>query len=107
MAVLAGAALFVWGAGAEDGAFAQTAGGQIRRSPRELCSALQNTVIPRDAIGLPTGGAVVVAASLVARTDAGNANGEFCKVLGSIHPVDPLAPPIRFQLNLPTTSTHK
>ncbi|HVH25273.1 MAG TPA: tannase/feruloyl esterase family alpha/beta hydrolase [Vicinamibacterales bacterium] len=103
MATLAGATLFFWRAGAPDVALAQTADRRIGRSPRELCSALQNTVIPREAIGLPTGGAVVVAASLVSATEAGNANGEFCKVLGSIHPVDPLAPPIRFQINLPTT----
>jgi feruloyl esterase len=103
IAVLAGAALFAWRAGVEDVVLAQTVGRQNTRSPQVLCSTLQNTVIPREAIGLPTGGAVVVAASLVSATEAGNANGEFCKVLGSIHPVDPLAPPIRFQINLPTT----
>ena len=35
-------------------------------------------------------------------TDSGNSNGEFCKVLGAIHPVDPTAPDIKFEVNLPT-----
>ena len=30
-----------------------------------------------------------------------NPNGPYCKVLGSIHPVDPAAPDIRFEINLP------
>jgi feruloyl esterase len=29
--------------------------------------------------------------------------GEYCKVLGSINPVDPAAPPIKFQVNLPAS----
>lgn len=81
---------------------AQTATPAPPGNARRQCTELQGSVIPRDAIGLPTTGGVVVAASLVLATDPGNANGEFCKVLGSIHPVDPTAPPIRFQVNLPT-----
>jgi hypothetical protein len=71
-------------------------------SAQRKCVALQGEAIPRTAIGLPTNGGVVVSAALVMPTDAGNANGEFCKVLGSIHPVDPTAPPIKFEVNLPT-----
>lgn len=72
-------------------------------SARQQCAALQGLAIPKDAIGLPTNGAIVVAASLVPAIEAGNPNGEFCKVLGSILPVDPIAPPIAFAVNLPTT----
>src|SRR4051812_16479709 len=68
---------------------------------RQRCVALQGIAIPRDAIGLPTNGAVVVSASLMMPSDAGNSNGEFCKALGSILPVDPTAPDIKFEINLP------
>ena len=71
-------------------------------TPRQLCASLQGTKIAAGSIGLPTNGAVVVSASLVMATDAGNNNGEFCKVLGAIHPVDPTAPDIKFEVNLPT-----
>src|SRR2546422_1162211 len=70
------------------------------RAP-QLCSALRGMVIPRDSIGLPTNGGAVVSASLVMAADAGNSNGEFCKVLGSIRPVDPTTPDIKFEVNLP------
>ena len=33
------------------------------------------------------------------------ANPEFCKVLGQIAPLDPNAPPIKFQVNLPSSGT--
>jgi Tannase and feruloyl esterase len=52
---------------------------------------------------LPTTGAVVDNAVLVAATAAGNSNGEYCMVKGSIHPVAATAPDIKFELNLPTT----
>ena len=83
-------------------AASQTPARQPEQTARQRCTALQGALIPADAIGLPTSGGVVVSASFVTATDAGNRNGEFCKVLGSIHPVDPLAPDIKFQLNLPT-----
>ncbi|RKP46117.1 tannase/feruloyl esterase family alpha/beta hydrolase [Pararobbsia silviterrae] len=67
------------------------------------CSGLAGKAIPASAIGLPTTGATVSSATLVGANDAGNANGEFCKVTGAIHPVDPSAPHIQFELNLPTT----
>jgi hypothetical protein len=80
---------------------AQSSTRSTEASARQQCSALQGIVIPRDAIGLPTNGGVVVSASPVMAADAGNSNGEFCKVLGSIRPVDPTAPDIRFEVNLP------
>ena len=69
---------------------------------RQRCLALRNLKIPAASIGLPTNGATVVSATLVAAAEAGNANGEFCKVLGGIHAVDPTAPDIKFEVNLPT-----
>ena len=68
---------------------------------RQQCAALDGTAIPRASISLPTSGGVVVSASFMTATDRGNSNGEFCRVLGSIHPVDPTAPPIKFEVNLP------
>jgi len=86
--------------------------------PNAACAALK-APIPAGAIGLPTGGAVVESATLVAPTDLvvrpkvpfgppppevaiGPALPEHCQVVGAIAPVDPKAPPIRFQVNLPT-----
>jgi feruloyl esterase len=57
--------------------------------------------IPASAIGLPTGGAVVQAAVPVAASDAGNANGDFCKVTGIVKPQNPTSPNLEFEVNLP------
>jgi len=61
------------------------------------CTALTGKVIPKPAIGLPTSGAVVASASLVSDPR----NGSYCKLTGGIKPVDPAAPDIKFQVNLP------
>ena len=103
-AVAAAASCFWLLAG--DPALAQTSTRPAEASAVRLCSALQGRAIPSSSIGLPTNGAVVVSASLVSATDAGNNNGEFCKVLGAIHPVDPTAPDIKFEVNLPTKWNH-
>jgi feruloyl esterase len=68
----------------------------------ERCAALAGQRIAADAISLPTTGAEVTAARLVPAAEAGNRNGEYCLVRGAIHPVDPAAPRILFQANLPT-----
>jgi pimeloyl-ACP methyl ester carboxylesterase len=96
--VLAGAILVWW---LQPSTLAQ-ATRSANQTPRQRCAALQGVIVPRDAIGLPTNGGVVVSATLVPASEAENRNGEFCKVLGSIRPVDPTAPDIRFALNLPT-----
>jgi pimeloyl-ACP methyl ester carboxylesterase len=72
------------------------------KDPLAACQALAKAQIPAAKLALPTGGAVVSAATLVKAADAGNSNGEYCKVTGSINPVDPKAPDIKFQVNLPT-----
>ena len=68
------------------------------------CADLAGKTISADKIGLPTSGAVVTSATLVSASDAGNLNGDFCKVLGKITAAstDPTGTPdINFQLNLP------
>jgi hypothetical protein len=91
-----------WWAGSEAVLAQSGAGRPSASSAQQQCAALQGMTIPRDAIELPTNEAIVVSASLVMATDTGNTNGEYCRVLGSIRPVDPTAPPIKFEVNLPT-----
>ncbi|HZZ04410.1 tannase/feruloyl esterase family alpha/beta hydrolase [Paraburkholderia sp.] len=68
------------------------------------CAQLAGMSVPASAIGLPTTGAVVTAATTVPAAGTGaKATGEFCMVTGAISPVDPAAPKINFQLALPTT----
>ena len=62
--------------------------------------------IPSSSIGLPTTGAKVTSATYVPAS-TGQADGEYCKVIGEISPVDPHAQNIRFEVNLPTTWNHK
>jgi hypothetical protein len=61
------------------------------------CTALTGATIPKSAIGLPTSGAVVESASFVVDP----VTGTYCKLSGGIKPVDPSAPDIKFQVNLP------
>ncbi|WP_175883430.1 tannase/feruloyl esterase family alpha/beta hydrolase [Burkholderia sp. BCC0044] len=60
------------------------------------CAALNGLAIPASSIAEPTGGATITSATLV------ETGGEYCQVNGAIAPVDPAAPSIRFQVNLPT-----
>ncbi|HLX81027.1 MAG TPA: tannase/feruloyl esterase family alpha/beta hydrolase [Burkholderiales bacterium] len=86
--------------------------------PNAACAALAQP-IPAAAIGLPTSGASIESATLVAPSPlsvrpkvpfappppeiaVAPALPEYCQVNGAIAPVDPKAPPIRFQVNLPT-----
>ncbi|WP_050468978.1 tannase/feruloyl esterase family alpha/beta hydrolase [Herbaspirillum chlorophenolicum] len=69
---------------------------------QKTCADLNAITVPAPAIGLPTGGARVIRAEMVAAAgDGAKAIGAYCKVLGEIAPVDPAAPAIRFQLDLP------
>jgi len=58
-------------------------------------------------IGVPSGAAVVTEASAVAAGAAGNTLGDYCKVRGTIAPLDGSAPVINFALNLPATWNRK
>jgi acetyl esterase/lipase len=73
------------------------------------CAALSALKIPAEKIGKPTGGAVIESAALVAAATPGvvpgaivKADGEYCKVVGFIKPVDVKAPDIEFEVNLPS-----
>ena len=83
----------------------------------DACVKLK-AAIPPASIGLPTAGATIDTAELVQPAPlapgklpfgplppylaVSPATPEYCKVLGAIAPVDPKAPAIRFQVNLPT-----
>src|SRR5437868_1709341 len=101
-AVLAVAAAFAGLTALAGSMHAQAPVRPAERSPAQRCAALRGVEIPASAIGLPTNGAVIVSATPIAAADPGNNNGDFCKVLGSIRPVDPTAPDIKFEVNLPT-----
>ena len=74
----------------------------------KTCADLNGMAIPAASIGLPTTGATVTSTTVVAATGTGTATvGEYCKVLGSVSPVDPNAPAIKFQLDLPATWNNK
>jgi feruloyl esterase len=77
------------------------------------CAAL-DVAIPADAIGLRSGRAVIDSAAYSPATPLAIAeraatpasrisppSPDFCKILGHIEPLDPQAPPIRFEVNLP------
>lgn len=80
----------------------------IPATAAEACSALNGfTIAPAD-ITFPTSGATVTATTLVAPSGTGaTAVGEYCKATGTIQPVDRAAPPIRFDIALPTTWNNK
>lgn len=66
-----------------------------------MCASLQNQSIPASAIGLPTAGGVVQTVVVVHASDAGNVNGDFCKVTGIVKPVSATAQNLEFEVNLP------
>jgi len=85
------------------GASFATAANEGSSKAQQACVALSGLHIPASAIGLPTTGAAVEKARLVAEDAGDNTNGEYCAVTGLISPVSPAAPPIEFQVNLPST----
>lgn len=82
--------------------------------PAAGCAALAGSPIPASAIGLPSGNATIDSAVIQAPIEVAvaerapspaaritPAQPSFCRVIGRIAPVDPSAPPIMFQVNLP------
>src|SRR5262245_718232 len=70
----------------------------------DKCAALAGTVIASGQIGLPSGDATVASAApatIAATMAAPEPAVSYCKVFGAIAPIDPKAPPIQFQINLP------
>lgn len=69
------------------------------------CGDLTGLKISAAEVELPNGG-VSIASATMATVPADplkpEATRDFCKVLGSVLPVDPAAPPVNFQVNLPT-----
>lgn len=68
------------------------------------CARLAGLKIPAQLIGLPSSEATVTSASFTPAAPAkatSPATPDFCKVVGTIAPVDPAAQLINFQLNLP------
>ncbi|MGE0312864.1 MAG: tannase/feruloyl esterase family alpha/beta hydrolase [Lautropia sp.] len=79
-------------------------------APRSTCESMVARTIDASSIGLPTRGARVTAAETIApagpSVDADRKRSTlalpgYCKVLFEIDPVDPKAPPIKAQVNLP------
>ncbi len=71
------------------------------------CSKLSEMKIPAENIGLPSKGATITSAAFISGKEAGNKNGDFCKVLGAIHSIDKHAPDIHFEVNLPVKWNQK
>ena len=81
---------------------------QITMAQAVSCADLNGMKILAISIGLPTTGASVTSATIVPAAGTGAAAiGEYCKVLGEIYPVDPTAPKIKFQVDLPTSWNNK
>lgn len=81
------------------------------RAAEMPCADLKSLRISAAAIALPSRGATIESIRVEAPANrAVGSNGavtpaspEYCKVIGTISPVDPVAPLITFQVNLPTT----
>src|SRR5204863_4377886 len=69
--------------------------------PGTACASLQGMTIAAPAIGLPTSGAEVQSAAMVAASAQSNTNGEYCKVTGIVKPKNPSSPNLEFEVNLP------
>src|SRR5215475_14523610 len=68
------------------------------------CADLANLKIIASDIGLASGGATIASAQIATvPADPANpgATRDYCKVLGAVAPVDPNAPPVNFEVNLP------
>jgi hypothetical protein len=65
------------------------------------CAALAGASVAPQNVGLPTRGAYIDSASLIAATASGNQSGEYCRVTGSIKAVQANTPDIHFDLDLP------
>ena len=70
------------------------------------CADLVSLKIPASDIGLPSGGARITSAqtaTLPADPLSPGATRDYCKVLGEVQPIDPNAPPVNFEVNLPAS----
>ncbi len=74
----------------------------VEQDTSTLCFALEKADISASKITLPTTGAEVISSTLIKDSDQSNQDGEYCKIIGKTKPVDPKAPDIVWQVNLPT-----
>src|SRR5260370_35518598 len=68
------------------------------------CADLVNLKILASEIRLPSGGGAITSAQMATvPADPLNpgATRDYCKVLGAVEPIDPNAPPVNFEVNLP------
>ncbi|WP_041670297.1 tannase/feruloyl esterase family alpha/beta hydrolase [Cereibacter sphaeroides] len=72
-------------------------GGFAATLTADKCEAMNGRHIAKTEFSLETGGALVESAEWT----GGKGPGGFCKLGGAIRPVDPGAPPIKWQVNLP------
>jgi len=99
--LVAGAALLLGACGGGDGNNAQAA---APPPPQMTCDQMAGVTIPASAIALPTSGATVTSATVVAASGSGaTAVPEHCLVAAAIAPVDSTAPKIMMKVALPTT----
>ena len=84
------------------GSILRSTGSEAAPSRAAQCTALGALTIPASDVGKPTKGAVIESATLIAKAAPENRNGEFCKVIGLIKPMDQKAPDIQFEVNLPS-----
>jgi feruloyl esterase len=88
---------------------AACAGQEARVDPAAACAGLAGE-LPASVIAIPSGKITIKSATVAQASPlAAAANAplqpalpQHCKVLGEIAPLDPTAPPIRFQVNLPS-----
>jgi feruloyl esterase len=83
-------------------------------APAMTCETLAGLTVPADAIGAPTRGATIREAVSVPAAPERMSGPQvvlaipgYCKVSGAIAPVDPGAPDINFQINLPLAWNQK
>jgi len=75
----------------------------LRHAKPKTCEQMVGLTVPAAAIGLPTRGAAVTSAALVAASGTGaRVIPEHCLVNGKISPIDTSAPDILFRVALPT-----
>ncbi|MEP7061439.1 MAG: tannase/feruloyl esterase family alpha/beta hydrolase [Betaproteobacteria bacterium] len=75
-------------------------GGDGGVDPKTSCTSLSGSQVAAASIGLPTHGAVVTSALLI---PASPTAVEYCEVRGRIDSVDPVAQPILFEADLPSS----
>lgn len=116
LAVLTTASMALWGCGSGDDGGSAAAAPALPSADqlKTVCPTLAGRVIPAASIGLPSGNATVGSATFVAAAPQAVSNNvttpaapDYCRVLGTIAPVDPAAQLINFQVNLPLAWNRK